>query len=546
MLLLNAGGLGMHPLLAPACFCNAWRSFDDRQGWTGQPSVAVSCALILAINRPEVQLTTLRSLAELAPHRWVVLTPKSNKHSAIVGWLKSNAVQIQTFAKGSLILQQRGAWRRATLKTRQTPFDWVLWAARELQSGPHHYELDHHGIPPTSFVSVEDRLYGPMSKYYNRQGVIAATDGSVQEDGAMGAAATAIDAVFDDQIVGINGKGSSTTAEMVGLSLAVEVSPNDQQLTVFTDSLSSLQNLQRRQRKDFTKLDPNPHIASILNKLVDLLNNKVANGLEIMLVKVKGHSGDPLNERADWLANQAATLDPTVECCDDDRYACRVRLMGDDGEPKKWSARMAQRLIQIAAETSLCKRFLAPTGERARQNWQPKLSRTLAWMLWADASRSSLGQVIKQADRTLQLKRFMQTISGTYPTTLNLKRWGLSPTDKCPLCGLQTETMAHIQCLCPALKNARIAVHHQIWAQILCSMQAGFSAANAQYSIAPEATVLWTATHSNPRQLATGHTKNWGYSRFETTRFGDYFFWPPRLSIEMPYQSVGLLGIEPT
>ena len=83
----------------------------------------------------------------------------------------------------------------------------------------------------------------------------------------------------------------------------------------------------------------------------------------------------------------------------------------------------------------------------------------------------------------------MQAVSGTFPTSLNLRRWGLAPADNCPLCGAPVETMAHIQCLCPRLKNARIAVHHHIWADVVHAMHKGLAAASSSYSVATEVTV---------------------------------------------------------
>jgi hypothetical protein len=150
---------------------------------------------------------------------------------------------------------------------------------------------------------------------------------------------------------------------------------------------------------------------------------------------------------------------------------------------------MAQRLIQVAAENRLQRRFRVPWDKRDVQDWMPKLSRTLAWMLWKEASRPALGELLRKKDRSLQTKRFLQAVSGTFPTSLNLRRWGLALADNCPLCGAPAETMAHIQCLCPRLKNARIAVHHHIWADVVHAMHKGLTAASSSYSVATEVTV---------------------------------------------------------
>ncbi len=59
-------------------------------------------------------------------------------------------------------------------------------------------------------------------------------------------------------------------------------------------------------------------------------------------------------------------------------------------------------------------------------------------------------------------QRVLQTISGTFPGNALLCRWKQRTTAACDLCACPAETQAHIQCVCPALKRARIAAHHTL------------------------------------------------------------------------------------
>jgi hypothetical protein len=59
-------------------------------------------------------------------------------------------------------------------------------------------------------------------------------------------------------------------------------------------------------------------------------------------------------------------------------------------------------------------------------------------------------------------KRVMQSIAGQFPCNAVLHKWGKVPSAACTLCGHHAETQSHIQCLCPALKEARIRAHHNI------------------------------------------------------------------------------------
>jgi len=68
-------------------------------------------------------------------------------------------------------------------------------------------------------------------------------------------------------------------------------------------------------------------------------------------------------------------------------------------------------------------------------------------------------------------RRVMQTIAGVFPCRALLHRWGKAPSPQCLLCNGATETVAHSQCYCPALKNARISAHHAIAGRILRMLQ---------------------------------------------------------------------------
>ncbi len=55
-----------------------------------------------------------------------------------------------------------------------------------------------------------------------------------------------------------------------------------------------------------------------------------------------------------------------------------------------------------------------------------------------------------------------------------LHKWGIVPSAACPLCGhpAKTVTQSHIQCLCPALKEARIRAHHNMAHRLWKGIQA--------------------------------------------------------------------------
>jgi hypothetical protein len=56
----------------------------------------------------------------------------------------------------------------------------------------------------------------------------------------------------------------------------------------------------------------------------------------------------------------------------------------------------------------------------------------------------------------------LQAVGNTFPCQAVLFRWQKAQSAACLLCGHPAETVAHIQCLCPALKDASIRAHHNL------------------------------------------------------------------------------------
>jgi hypothetical protein len=49
-----------------------------------------------------------------------------------------------------------------------------------------------------------------------------------------------------------------------------------------------------------------------------------------------------------------------------------------------------------------------------------------------------------------------------FPCNAILYKWKIAASPACTLCGHAAETLAHAQCVCPALKEARIRAHHNL------------------------------------------------------------------------------------
>jgi ribonuclease HI len=73
---------------------------------------------------------------------------------------------------------------------------------------------------------------------------IVATDGSLKKCGAMGATFVAKDGRVQARSVAVFGQLSSIRPELTGIALALEECPIEEDLTILTDSLSSMDLLQ--------------------------------------------------------------------------------------------------------------------------------------------------------------------------------------------------------------------------------------------------------------------------------------------------------------
>ena len=98
----------------------------------------------------------------------------------------------------------------------------------------------------------------------------------------------------------VGGPPSSLRAEAAALYLLLLETPPSCQLTVLMDSLGLLQTLQRWGRLDFSPL---PEVQKHLDIICPILELLAARTATTTFVRVKSHSGVPLNEAADVLAD---------------------------------------------------------------------------------------------------------------------------------------------------------------------------------------------------------------------------------------------------
>ena len=509
MLDLNAI-VGIHPLLAPSSYPIVWNNMRDKIGWGADMTVRGLLCVIPKTCAIRQCRSLLQDLKQICNTSWVIMLQCGNDTAAIRTYLRQQGQCVRTFSKEETILHERDAWRRATSKTRQADCRWELWTPAGYSAiDMENLYVTRAGVPREIYIPDEDFMYGANSVYYSSGKEIIACDGSVKKDGSMGAAAIVMPSYeaspLEPKLSCLIGPINSTVAELRGLALAEEYLKEEHSAVILTDSLASLQALQKRQREDFQYFKERESIRESLDWLVDALNKKAEavskNGGTITIAKVIGHTGDPMNEAADAHADVATNLAP-------DTYfhlhshECKISITGDIFKP--WSPHLGKAIIQHVAAIRM-------GTERTTSTYTEK------WLRTKNAYREILGAVLIKHKVDSELRHVMQSISRSLPTQGWVHKFNKSVTPDCKLCKHEHESIGHIQCRCPKLKRPRIQVHHEIWTGIADAIRE--SSKIKGHTILTECTLpaITAAIQDYPKKTAAHQELLNGVSRLDET-----------------------------
>ena len=108
------------------------------------------------------------------------------------------------------------------------------------------------GVVPfyLSCLSSREAVLGQVGPAYSLSGLVVATDGSLRDSGAMGAAYVSIGGRLPPQSVSVFGQPSSIRPELTGIAMALKDCSDEDDLNILTDSLSAIVLLRSMQRKD--------------------------------------------------------------------------------------------------------------------------------------------------------------------------------------------------------------------------------------------------------------------------------------------------------
>jgi hypothetical protein len=227
------------------------------------------------------------------------------------------------------------------------------------------------------------------------------------------------------------------------------MSPMEKELVILIDSAAAIRRLTWYRRKDFRPHPRKTKDFDIVREIIESLDERGRNGARTTMVKVHGHTGEPLHAVADAMATEGAN-----------------RKMEDEERP----------LYEIPESKNLIFMFKeGDNGREVRGQWSPKVKTHIReheadrlWEkrragTWAErfhsregAGRKELGEAIQRCGDWAVTGWIRSLTPHCYLVARTYKKWRMKADDSC-LCGEGAETFLHMQLACK-LKSRRAAI----------------------------------------------------------------------------------------
>jgi hypothetical protein len=242
----------------------------------------------------------------------------------------------------------------------------------------------------------------------------------------------------------VGGPPSSFRAEAAALDLLLDSADPDRELVVLLDSLSLIRTLQAWDRVDFFPIPDSLLHKDVLTSIVSKLSIR---SKTTILVKVKSHTGVPMNEEADYAAELGRQAEEVH--FDSDIYQTLLTPCLDNGNNKA--------LFHCVVDNKYRNRELARLRAEGALITES--------LLYENKGQALLGATRKSLPESSQ-RRMLQLLGGVFPCGLRSFRMGKSPDSLCVLGCATKETPSHILCGCRPMKDAITAAHDKIWQRL--------------------------------------------------------------------------------
>ena len=272
-------------------------------------------------------------------------------------------------------------------------------------------------------------------------------------------------------------------------------------LTVFIDCLCLLQFLSKWGKANYW---PGPKEIIHFDVLLPLLKALRTWPREVVLLKVKSHSGCHHNELADERAAAGASLDEPPYFAGPKKYGV-LQLRIKPAVRALISSEQARAGLpqDIAQNKSILQKVVQVNTRRAVQLRTTIFARSLV----RTDEGFTVARLIAQQSSS-EIRCWMQTMTGTYPVATYLHRIGRAESRQCLFCGSgQDETLSHFLSVCSRFHDARTAAHNQIRSQLSVSLRKSLPAGWQLFEETP-----MCATGLQLRRISTAQVQDSGRS----------------------------------
>jgi len=236
--------------------------------------------------------------------------------------------------------RQRGWWKRGVVETKLNTINMTAWVHKECDimdedallrlqtawNNPQKKDKCSVCLNDLEQNYWQGTEVGRMGGY-GFQGAIFSVDG-LCNDGKMGAGRCRFQGVAADKCtrVGREDEGTSSNRPELGV-LALQTAALSEDVLLLCDNKAVLRVIKKWVGQEVKATLATAPDANILQEIILLLTQRVREGRTTFLVKVKSHRGEPINERADTLAEEGREISDDDKRWDDrtDRMTFEVR-----------------------------------------------------------------------------------------------------------------------------------------------------------------------------------------------------------------------------
>ena len=456
----------------------------------------------------------IKACVEQANH-WIVVTRKEDLSSQQIRALDNKGKLIRRIKPEEKQCLEKGWWKTGERKAIKGRYEWLVWerdATKYREAGQEEKQVEEK---KGELAGEEDQLDGfwspyqlrqsaslkvflkalPSGKYYEGEATVVATDGSLRlrrrdkegetmgagvvwhrgdarKDRTEGSSQGREEAGEGSRERGEEGRQdsedkeniskrvagtlSSTRSELAAMAVAIREAKADADLVILIDSAAAIRRLAWFRRRDFRPNAKRTKDLDIITAIVKGLERREQAGSHTTLVKVHGHTGEPLHMVADALATQGADrpLEEGERPLFEQPETTNLTFSYVDESTKRenrgqWSPKVKAWI----------------RGKEAERKWETRTRGTWAETFHSETGvgRSELGEAIQRC-RDWAVTGWIKSLTpNTYPVARTFKKWNKARDDGCT-CGEGAETFYHLQLVCKlkARRAARQASHDRM------------------------------------------------------------------------------------